>query len=346
MENLTVKNEGQIQDNILLPLETPWKISNPGPISLTKPQGYPVKLVDNRTDKTERKLDALYVCSKDDKGHVKTKDDSLIIHCHGGGFVFMSPKQYAKSLCEWSEKLDVPVLCPNYRKAPENKFPDGLQDCLDTFLFVTSGRPEVKELLGFVPKKILLTGDSAGGNLAVSVTIALNEIRRNNSNHGTKMPTALCVQYPFSDPTFIMNPSSALIAMSPLTCGHSIFSMIAAYPPTGILMPRVGFENDSQELQTWAELYAPAWKEPLINNLAYKDRMKELSDVPLYVNVCEFDPLLDEGLLLAKYWPNAVTQVVADIHGWCSFASEVSHKKDMDEMYDMMAKGLQINIEE
>jgi acetyl esterase/lipase len=326
---------------IKLSLLTYWKIDDPGAIMSAKPQKYPVKILDKRESARQNVVDAVYINPIGNDGKLKSQDDSLIIHCHGGGFVGMHPREHANYLGVWSQKLEVAVLAPNYKKAPENKFPAGLQDCLDTFLFVTSGRPEVKELLGFHPKKVLLTGDSAGGNLAASVTIALNEIRRNNGKNVIKMPTAIVAQYPYSDPSLIMTPSEALSPLTPVIGPRPLTSLMLAYPPTGILSPRDDWFERGEEISTWARILSPSFKEPLINNLAYT-HFDELSDVPLYVHVCEFDPLLDEGLILAKKWSAVKVDLIADIHGWCLFGQEVTHKDKFDLIISRMAEALEI----
>ena len=256
-------------------------------------------------------------------------------------FCVLSAKDYASTVTPWVVKLGVPVLCPNYRKAPQHKFPTGLQNCLDTYLFVTSGRPEVKDLLGFHPKKIVLTGDSAGGNLAVSVTIALNEIQRNNPSANIKMPDAVVVQYPYSDPSMVMTPSEALSPVSPIISPQLLEAMFLAYIPTGIYVPRNDWVTREEEIGTWARMVSPSFKEPLINNLAY-DKMDEVSHIPFNVNVCEFDPLMDQALILAKKWPGSTVDVVHDIHGWCSFASFKSHKKELNQLFTRIASGLKI----
>ena len=260
----------------------------------------------------------------------------------GEDSVSADPKAYVLTLTPWVVKLGVPLLCPNYRKTPEHKFPTNLQDCLDTYFFVTSGRPEVKDLLGFHPKKIVLTGDSAGGNLAVSVTFALNEIQRNNPSVTIKMPDAVVVQYPYSNPSMVMTPSEALSPISFFITPRLMESILLAYIPTGILLPRNDWVTREEEIGTWARIVSPSFKEPLINNLVY-DKMNELSNIPLNVNVCEFDPLLDQGLILAKKWPGSTVDVVHDMHGWCSFASMgPSHKKELDQLLTRIASGLKI----
>ena len=213
---------------------------------------------------------------------------------------------------------------------------------MDTYLFVTSGRPEVKDLLGFHPKKVVLTGDSAGGNLAVSVTFALNEIRRNNPSANIKMPDAVVVQYPYSDPSMVMTPAEALSPISPLIFPRLLESVLLAYIPTGIFLPRNDWVTREEEIETWSRILSASFKEPLMNNLAY-DKMHELSNIPFNVNVCEFDPLLDQGLIIAAKWPGSTVDVVHDIHGWCTFgASGPSHKKELNQLLARIASGLKI----
>ena len=341
MQEIMPPVSGIQHKDVLLPLKTDWMIEHPGGIMDKEPQKYPVKIL--KASGIDKELDAVYICPQEEGKPVKTRDDSLIIHYHGGGFYILDPKAFIPALTPWVVKLGVPVLCANYRRTPEHKFPTNLQDCLDTYLFVTSGRPEVKNFLGFHPKKIVLTGDSAGGNLAVSVTYALNEIRRNNPSLKIKMPDAVVVQYPYSDPTMVMTPSEALSPISPLIFPRELTAMLLALVPTGILFPRDDWATREEEIATWLRILAPSFKEPLINNLAY-DKMKELSDVPFNVNVCEFDPLLDQGLILAASWPGSTVDVVHDMHCWCSFASDSSHTKEMNKLLARIASGLKITF--
>ena len=343
LKDMLPKMPGIERKEFSIPSLTEWRIENPGLIMAEQPQKYPVKIHDDRKKSDKNPVEVVYITPVDKDGKVSTKDESIIIHYHGGGFVLMHPREHASYLSLWSQKLGVPVLSPNYRKAPENKFPAGLQDCLDTYLFVTSGRPEVKELLGFHPKKVLLTGDSAGGNLAPSVTIALNEIRRNYGKDVVKMPTAIVVQYPYSDPTTIMTPSEALTPICPILGPRPFLTMKLAYPPTGILFPRDDWFEREEEIRTQIRMIAPSFKEPLINNLAYT-RFDELAEVPFYANVCEFDPLLDEGLMICKKWPNAKADLVNDIHGWCLFGQYATHKDKIDQMLSRMTEALNITV--
>ena len=56
------------------------------------------------------------------------KFDKIIIHIHGGGYIGMSTFSYQAYTRSIANALNVPVFSIDYRLAPENKFPDGLDD--------------------------------------------------------------------------------------------------------------------------------------------------------------------------------------------------------------------------
>jgi len=90
--------------------------------------------------------------------------DSVLIYFHGGGFVFGSPDLYSSWTCQIAQHTGLTTLVPAYRLAPEHKHPTQLIDCLATVIHTQSH---------FGPKNIILAGDSAGGNLVLTVIFAL-----------------------------------------------------------------------------------------------------------------------------------------------------------------------------
>ena len=113
---------------------------------------------------------------------------NIIIHFHGGGFFSGSPialRNITTNLCIHT-KSD--VICPSYSLAPEYPFPYCLIDCLATYMYI-------EETFDY-NKGIILTGDSAGGNLALSLIHLLKFIKY-------KLPIATVVHSPvtsFLDP--------------------------------------------------------------------------------------------------------------------------------------------------
>ena len=58
----------------------------------------------------------------------------------------------------------IPIVTVDYQiKMP---FPAGMKDCLDVYVWLRMApEEEIRAKLGFFPKKIVIAGDSAGGNL-------------------------------------------------------------------------------------------------------------------------------------------------------------------------------------
>ena len=82
-----------------------------------------------------------------------------VVHFHGGGWV-TGDFDYADPLCRLlADTCGVPVVSVDYRLAPEHPFPAAVDDAETVLRWVASG----SEGLG---PRIVVTGDSAGGNLA------------------------------------------------------------------------------------------------------------------------------------------------------------------------------------
>ncbi|XP_042209461.1 hormone-sensitive lipase-like isoform X2 [Homarus americanus] len=110
---------------------------------------------------------------KDHKGaSVLPPSDCLLIHCHGGGFVTQSTKAQEVFLREWAVSVGVPILSIDYSLAPEAPYPRPLEEVLTVYCWVLNNM----NLLGSTGSKIIMTGDSAGGNLIAGLTIKCLEL--------------------------------------------------------------------------------------------------------------------------------------------------------------------------
>ena len=80
--------------------------------------------------------------------------ESIIIHCHGGGFVAQSSESHECYLRHWAVALDVPILSVDYSLAPEFPFPRQLQEILYVYSWVMRN----PHLLGTTARKIIFAG--------------------------------------------------------------------------------------------------------------------------------------------------------------------------------------------
>jgi len=97
-------------------------------------------------------------------------DGAIIIHIHGGGFVSMSSATHRAYLNKWVQNLNLIHFSIDYRLAPSNKYPDALDDVWQAYLWITT---YAEKVLGIKNQKVILVGDSAGGNLALGLTLRL-----------------------------------------------------------------------------------------------------------------------------------------------------------------------------
>ena len=89
-----------------------------------------------------------------------------VLFLHGGGFVIGDLEVYNSLCTEIAFQLDLPVLSVDYRLAPEHPFPAAPDDCEAAARWLASS-PEAleRQITGLV-----ITGDSAGGNLTIVTT--------------------------------------------------------------------------------------------------------------------------------------------------------------------------------
>lgn len=85
---------------------------------------------------------------------------ATILHLHGGGFRLGCPEMIGPFAAALADRCGVEVVCPAYRLAPEFPLPAGLADARSVLAVLRDrgGGP------------LILSGDSAGGGLAASLT--------------------------------------------------------------------------------------------------------------------------------------------------------------------------------
>jgi acetyl esterase/lipase len=129
------------------------------------------------------------------------RQTNVVLDIPGGGFVAMNPRTSDDKLLAWAGRTNLPILSLDYRKAPEFPYPYALNECFDvyTMIITTKGR-----CIGMEPAtcpRIVLTGDSAGGNLATSTTLMIIQSNGSGGTRGLSLPSpaGLVLMYPALD---------------------------------------------------------------------------------------------------------------------------------------------------
>ena len=106
-----------------------------------------------------------------ERGSLTLKKRSVLLHLTGGGFFSHMIATDLPYLLDWSAKTGAIVICPEYALLPEFPFPTALDQVIDVYSSLLSG--SCTSLLGFEVGRIIVTGESAGGNLAAALCVKL-----------------------------------------------------------------------------------------------------------------------------------------------------------------------------
>ena len=124
----------------------------------------------------------------------------IVLDVPGGGFVAMDPRTSDDKLLAWAGKTDLPILSLDYRKAPEYPFPYALNECYDVYTMIVATRGRCVGMEPDTCPRIVITGDSAGGNLATGT--ALMVIQSHSSparGNYLPLPAGIVLMYPALD---------------------------------------------------------------------------------------------------------------------------------------------------
>lgn len=91
----------------------------------------------------------------------------VMLYLHGGGFVVGSLESHDDVCAEIAHLAEINVVAVDYQLAPEHPFPAPFEDCKT----VLSKLPEIGRNHGFDATRLVIGGDSAGGNLAAALCL-------------------------------------------------------------------------------------------------------------------------------------------------------------------------------
>jgi len=265
------------------------------------------------------------------------KCTKLCLQIHGGGFFSQSCDSHEIYTRKWADTIKIPILAIDY--TIKQAFPVGLQDCFDVYVWLRKApENEIKSKLGFYPKKIVIVGDSAGGNLGFGVTIVLNDLRtefKSQLNLSIQMPDGLVFIYPVFVPLTYFTPSK-------------VYTCVDLFLPLGLLLliseginglkaglkrasywevaksflfpstdPRPWFECSKEEFYEKFSILSKTILSPYLCALFY-DKLDQITDVPMNLIGAEFDSFLDDTISVAKIYkgPLKVDILKSLMHGF------------------------------
>lgn len=115
------------------------------------------------------------------------REDRVILYLHGGGYIMGSPGTHRLLTVSLGNATGMKVLSPDYRLSPEHNYPDFLEDAVSAYTWLLNQ--------GIKPGKIIISGDSAGGHLALITLLKLKEL-------GMPMPAGAVLISPLTIATF------------------------------------------------------------------------------------------------------------------------------------------------
>jgi acetyl esterase len=222
---------------------------------------------------------------------------SCIVYLHGGGWVVGDLDSHDFICAELASTLGVLVIAVDYRRAPEHPFPAAFDDCLKVWRALRTGPFQL------VPERMLVAGDSAGGNLAAALCLALRDASE-------PLPCAQALIYPGLGgdhrlPSRSECADAPLLGNSDVDCYHALY-LRGTRHPSAYAMPLLA--TDFRGLP-------PAW-----------------------IAVAQFDPLRDDGVRYAEQLNaagGAATLYVGEglVHGCLRARGQMV---EVDELYQAL----------
>lgn len=117
----------------------------------------------------------------------QSRPERILFYLHGGSFTFRFPHAHAAFAARLCRRLGATALIPDYRLAPEHRFPAAPDDCHAAYRWALSH--------GCAPEHTVFLGDSAGGNLAL---VTLSRAMRSSE----PLPACAILLSPAVDCTF------------------------------------------------------------------------------------------------------------------------------------------------
>jgi acetyl esterase/lipase len=145
-----------------------------------------------------------------------------LLYIHGGAYIMGSPRSHRRLTAKFSEIANAAVLAIDYRLMPEHPRMAGIEDCRSAYRWMLDNGPT-----GAGPANaIFVAGDSAGGNLTLSLIAWVRD-------QGLRAPNAAVALSPATDSTLGSPSLKTNIKTDPML--GPIFKHLAKVPRTLLL---------------------------------------------------------------------------------------------------------------
>lgn len=231
-----------------------------------------------------------------------------LLDIHGGGFVSGSIEMEHAFAARVASELAVVVVTPEYRLAPEDPFPAGLEDCYAALSWIHATAGE----LGVDTSRVAIGGQSAGGGLSAGLALLARD----------RGGPAICFQ---------------LLGIPELDHRLETASM-RAFTDTPLW-------HRPNAIKSW-EWYLGEHEE--VSPYASPSIAPDLSGLPpAYISTMEFDPLRDEGIHYALRLLEAGVQVElhsfpGTFHGSALATTAAVSRRGAEELLVALRRGLQV----
>ena len=96
---------------------------------------------------------------------------AAMLYIHGGGMMIGSPAMDDALLASTAAELDIVIVSPDYRLAPENPYPAPMDDCQSAWSWIQQNLLQ----RGIDGNRIAIGGESAGGGLAAGLVLRIHD---------------------------------------------------------------------------------------------------------------------------------------------------------------------------
>jgi len=110
----------------------------------------------------------------------------MVLYLHGGGYLGGSARGHRALIARVAEAARAVAVAPDYRLAPENRFPAAVEDAVAVYRALLEAGTE--------PGQLIVAGDSAGGGLTLALALALKA-------EGLPQPAGFFAMSPWADLT-------------------------------------------------------------------------------------------------------------------------------------------------